>query len=96
MLLSKTMNRRAFSLIELLIVVAIIAVLVGVATPYYQDYVKDTKLTKAKAELDIIKNALVKYDTFEEKSIYRHRSAGSAWSLSSGSSKRSVGQRLRS
>jgi prepilin-type N-terminal cleavage/methylation domain-containing protein len=69
MLLSKTMNRRAFSLIELLIVVAIIAVLVGVATPYYQDYVKDTKLTKAKAELDIIKNALVKYDTFEEKSF---------------------------
>ncbi len=61
------MNRQAFSLIELLIVVAIIAVLVGVALPYYQDYVKDTRLTKAKHELDIIKQALIKHDTFEER-----------------------------
>ncbi|MBU1107573.1 MAG: prepilin-type N-terminal cleavage/methylation domain-containing protein [Candidatus Riflebacteria bacterium] len=61
------MNRQAFSLIELLIVVTIIAVLVGVALPYYQDYVKETRLTKAKHELDIIKQALVKHDTFEER-----------------------------
>lgn len=61
------MNRQAFSLIELLIVVAIIAVLVGVALPYYQDYVKETRLTKAKHELDIIKQALIKHDTFEER-----------------------------
>jgi len=62
-----TMNKRAFSLIELLIVVAIIAVLVGVAMPYYQDYVKETKLTKAKHELDILKEALIKYDTMEDR-----------------------------
>lgn len=62
-----TMNRRAFSLIELLIVVAIIAVLVGVAMPYYQDYMRQTRLTKAKHELDIIKQALIKHDTFEDK-----------------------------
>jgi prepilin-type N-terminal cleavage/methylation domain-containing protein len=61
------MNRQAFSLIELLIVVTIIAVLVGVALPYYQDYVKETRLTKAKHELDIIKQALIKHDTFEER-----------------------------
>ena len=67
MILFKTMSRRAFSLIELLIVVAIVAVLVGVAMPYYADYVRDTKLTKAKHELDILKNALIKYDTFEQK-----------------------------
>ncbi|GAB4283584.1 MAG: hypothetical protein Kow0029_29820 [Candidatus Rifleibacteriota bacterium] len=67
-----TMNKRAFSLIELLIVVAIIAVLVGVAMPYYQDYVKETKLTKAKHELDILKEALVKYDTMEDKPFDRN------------------------
>ena len=61
------MNRQAFSLIELLIVVTIIAVLVGVALPYYQDYVKETRLTKAKHELDVIKQALIKHDTFEER-----------------------------
>lgn len=68
-LLFPTMNKRAFSLIELLIVVTIIAVLVGVAMPYYQDYVKDAKLTKAKHELDIIKQALIQFDTMEEKSF---------------------------
>lgn len=66
------MNKRAFSLIELLIVVAIIAVLVGVAMPYYQDYVKETKLTKAKHELDIIKQALIKYDTMEDRPFDRN------------------------
>jgi prepilin-type N-terminal cleavage/methylation domain-containing protein len=66
-----TMNKRAFSLIELLIVVAILAVLVGVAMPYYQDYVKETKLTKAKHELDIIKEALIKFDTMEDR-LFEH------------------------
>lgn len=45
----------------------IVAVLVGVALPYYQDYVKETRITKAKHELDVIKQALIKYDTFEGK-----------------------------
>lgn len=61
------MNKRAFSLIELLIVVTIIAILVGVALPYYQDYVKQTRLTKAKHELDVIKEALIKHDTMNER-----------------------------
>jgi prepilin-type N-terminal cleavage/methylation domain-containing protein len=65
------MNKRAFSLIELLIVVAILAILVGVAMPYYQDYVKETKLTKAKHELDIIKEALIKFDTMEDREFDR-------------------------
>lgn len=60
-------RRDGFTLIELLIVVAIIAVLVGVALPYYQNYVRETRITKAKHELDIIKEALIKYNTFEDK-----------------------------
>ncbi len=61
------MKNRGFTLIELLIVIAIIAVLVGVATPYYENYVREAKLAKAKHELDIIKEALIKFDTFEDK-----------------------------
>ncbi len=54
-------------MIELLIVVTIIAILVGVALPYYQDYVRQTRLTKAKHELDVIKEALIKHDTMAER-----------------------------
>ncbi len=67
MVVFSTMNKRAFSLIELLIVVTIIAILVGVALPYYQDYVRQTRLTKAKHELDVIKEALIKHDTMAER-----------------------------
>lgn len=67
MVVSSTMNKRAFSLIELLIVVTIIAILIGVALPYYQDYVRQSRLTKAKHELDIIKEALIKHDTMAER-----------------------------
>lgn len=67
MVTSPIMNRRAFTLIELLIVVAIVAVLVGVALPYYQNYVKETKIAKAKYELDIMKEALIKFNTFEDR-----------------------------
>lgn len=60
------MKKRAFTLIELLIIITIIAILVGVALPYYQDYIKQAKLAKAQHELDIIKEALIKHDTMEE------------------------------
>ena len=61
------MKKRGFTLIELLIVIAIVAVLIGVATPYYENYVREAKVAKAKHELDIIKEALIKFDTFEDK-----------------------------
>ena len=67
------MKKRAFTLIELLIIITIIAILVGVAIPYYQDYIRQTKLAKAQHELDIIKEALIKYDTMEELP-YKHNS----------------------
>lgn len=60
------MKKRAFTLIELLIIIAIIAILVGVAMPYYQDYIKQAKLSKAEHELQIIKEALIQHDTMEE------------------------------
>jgi prepilin-type N-terminal cleavage/methylation domain-containing protein len=61
------MKKNAFTLVELLIVVAIIAVLVGAVMPYFESYVRDAKLNKAKFELDILKEALIKYETIEDK-----------------------------
>jgi len=58
--------KRGFSLIELLVVVVIIAILVGVATPYYTDYVKDSKRSKALQDLDALKQAIVLYNSQED------------------------------
>ena len=52
------MKKPGFTLIELLIVVAIIATLVGVALPYFENYVKETRISKAKHELDIFKDGM--------------------------------------
>ncbi len=67
------MKKHGFTLIELLIIITIIAILVGAALPYYQDYIRQAKLAKAQHELDIIKEALIKYDTMEE-TPYKHNS----------------------
>lgn len=58
--------KRGFSLIELLVVVVIIAILVGVATPYYSDYVKDSKRSKALQDLDALKQAVVLHNSQED------------------------------
>ena len=59
--------KRGFSLIELLVVVAIIAILVGVATPYYADYVRESKRTKAMQDLDVLKQAVVLFNSQEDQ-----------------------------
>ncbi len=44
-------NQKGFTLIELMIVVAIIAILAAIALPAYQDYVSKSKVTAALADL---------------------------------------------
>lgn len=58
--------KRGFSLIELLVVVAIIAILVGVAAPYYNDYLKESKRTKALQDIDVLKQAVLLHDSQED------------------------------
>lgn len=71
--------KRGFSLIELLVVVAIIAILVGVAAPYYNDYLKESKRTKALQDIDVLKQAVLLHDSQEDLPYIGQLATGTDW-----------------
>ncbi|HNX77616.1 MAG TPA: prepilin-type N-terminal cleavage/methylation domain-containing protein [Candidatus Rifleibacterium sp.] len=57
--------KKGFTLIELLVVITILAVLAGAALPYVQNYVEESRIAKAKTDLEEIARALAVYETRE-------------------------------
>jgi len=64
----RILRTRGFSLIELLVVMAIIAALVTIALPRYQASVETAKLTALKENLRILRASLDRY--YEDKGVY--------------------------
>lgn len=54
----KTCNKKGFTIIELLIVIVIIGILVGVAVPYYNDYIYDSRLSVLKQNLAVLRKVI--------------------------------------
>ncbi len=52
-----------FSLVELLIVVGVMAALVGLAMPFYTDYVAQSEVAVMKTNLKALRKALMEYRT---------------------------------
>src|SRR5512146_1799666 len=67
--------QKGFTMIELMIVVAIIGILAAVAIPAYQDYIVKSKLSKVVSTLDPVKTALALY--FQEQGGFPDTATGS-------------------
>jgi prepilin-type N-terminal cleavage/methylation domain-containing protein len=55
--------KKGFSLIELLITVAIIAALVGIAVPFFTDFINEANDAKVSADIDVLKDAIHRYES---------------------------------
>jgi len=55
-------NKKGFSLIELIILIAILGILSGFAIPAYIDWVKEAKITKTKTDIKTLCELVSKYE----------------------------------
>lgn len=67
----KIFRNAGFTLVELMIVIAIIGVLLGIGISQYSNLSKDTKLKRAKADVKLICDAVRSYNRQERKKFYQ-------------------------
>lgn len=65
----KKMNNKGFSLVELIIVVAIMAVLIAVLAPQYVKYVEKSRVTKDETQADEIRKSCTMLLSDEEEKM---------------------------
>ena len=80
--MKKEMNNKGFSLVELIVVIAIMAVLVGILAPQFLRYVEKSRLQKDNTAISEIANA-AKTACAEEK-VYSKIGAGTSITATSG------------
>ena len=51
----------AFTMIEMVVVVLLIALLAAIATPMYFNYLKDARITTARTQIDLLSQAVLDY-----------------------------------
>lgn len=65
-MMKKLNNKRGFTLIELIVVMAIIGILVMLAAPKFLGYTKDAHVASMKADAKVLSNAALIYNIEEE------------------------------
>lgn len=68
-MLKKAKNQKGFTLIELIAVIAILGILALLIVPRVGNYTQQAKVSKAKGDITILKNAIERYNAEHSTSI---------------------------